>query len=347
MTHSKMVTPALFCVFLLTSGMLNAQDDDEETLPLHIDSSLSNSIGIGTFLPAYERMPSFSTGIVLAPSYKIPKFFSLPRLSLSAKLSFDASWLSAYNASRQFNLSDLDIRLSMPKAFQFDNIGLFLGTSIRMMAPLSKMSRAQGRVLGFGASAIVGWEKYGFRATYTPSISGWAFSSSEQTLPCGGSGRTALPSVVNPNNADFGVEQYMWDLAVSRSEERLPSGRCIISGRQIVSTLNQTAEIEWSYGNHTIGANLVWSIAFLRGLENRPELHSPYASTQNFTESSQAKVGYTYTVPIDLLDLDIEGGVLSYQAAYNAKGKIRFPFFDFFTAQNNFTQVFVDISVAI
>lgn len=315
--------------------------------PLHVSGDVANSVGIGSFVSGYRRQPSFGTSLTMIGSYDVPEFIKGFPLALALRGDLTMDWLPSYTTSDrerpvQVRVEDIIIKLTSPKVFNDKQYGFFFTPALTLITPASVTSQAQNRILGFSLQNTFGWQNYGFSVGYTPVGSIWTFSSEAITLDCG----VSTPDVINPNNPDFGVEQYMWQLVAASTEQRLPDGRCVITGRQAMASVKNVIEAGWSYKNHSIGASLTWVMGFLRPLENNPELHSLYASTSNMVESSKGQISYSYQIPVGF-DLVVEGGVLSYQAAYDEKGRVRFPFFDFLSPANNFTQFYIDISAGV
>jgi hypothetical protein len=329
-----------------------AQGDGSERYPLGVDATLSNSVGIGSFIAGYGQVPSFSTSLTLMPHYDVPRFLGMPKMILSATGSLswwwaDSYFTSAFNQRNRLLYSDVSLNLNAPNALEFESIGLSISPSINISVPISKMSRTLNRVLGAGISGNVHWAKDQFSVSWMPAFSAWIYGGPSLTMPCGETGSAKpLPPVINPQNANFDLEQYMQTLVVSREEERNSDGTCNIAGRQTLGMLSNIASVSWSPGAHGVSLALGWYINFLRPLADRPDLKGIGATGQGFSEATMGRIAYSYTIPVDF-NLVVSGGVLSYQAAYDKQGRLSFPFFDFVTPGRNQTQFFIQLTAGI
>lgn len=329
-----------------------AQGEVSEKYPLGIDATLSNSVGIGTFLTGYGNVPSFATSLTLMPHYDLPKFRSLPRMILSAAASINWWWLdsyytSAFNQRNRFLYSDLSLNLTMPNALEIPSANLSFAPNISVNVPISQLSRSFNRILGLGVGANLNWSASHFSVAWMPSLSGWLYSSPNLTMACGESGGAKpMPPIINPQNSDYDLSQYMQTLVLSRSGEQNADGTCNIVGRQSLGTLSNLLAFGWSPGAHNISVALGWYLSFLRPLEDRPDLTGIAASGQGFSEATMGRIAYSYTIPVDF-NLVISGGVLSYQAIFDKQARISFPFFDFVTPGRNQTQFFIQLAAGI
>ncbi|MEI6805047.1 MAG: hypothetical protein WCK49_00900 [Myxococcaceae bacterium] len=313
-----------------------------------LSASMGNSVGIGTFVTGYSQTPAWSTSLIFTPSYKIPEFWGLPRISLSAYQLISVWWLDSYvttptNAQNRVVFSDLMMSGIMNKILNFESSGFSLGAGPGLWAPVSSFSRNMNRILGFTFAAPIAWNKWGFSAGFTPSILAWTHSDTNISVPC-----LEMPTAaINPYDQGTNMDQAIQGLSIIKNgDERLGDGRCLVSGRQNIWTLNNSFSLGWSNPNHAVNLGLAWYVNFLRPLADQPELRSPYAINQNFNEVTMGRVAYSYTVPIET-NLTFSAGILSWQSAYDQAGHLTFPFFDFVTPGNNQTQIFVQATVGI
>jgi hypothetical protein len=313
-----------------------------------LSTSLGNSIGIGTFVADYARVPSWTTSLSINPSYQIPQFWGLPRISVSAFEMLTTWWLNSYrttdnDAQNRLALSDLNLNVSMPEILNFESTGFSLGANLGLQAPVSTFSRNINRILGFSADMPVSWSKWGFHARFTPSVSAWAYSDTNIRVPC----LSMSSPMVNPYDASADIGQMIQGLSIVRNgDERLGDGQCLAVGRQNIWSLNNGVSLGWSNPNHSVSVSLNWMINFLRPLADRPELRNESASGQNFTEATSGRIAYAYTLPIET-NLVLSAGVMSWQSSLDSAGRVTFPFFDFVTPGNNQTQIFVQATVGI
>lgn len=313
-----------------------------------LSTSLGNSVGIGTFVTGYAQTPSWSTSLSLNPSYKLPAFWGIPRITLSAYEFISVWWLDSYltsatNAQNRVVFSDLNLNAAMAKILDSKTTGISLGASTGVWVPVSAFSRNINRVLGLTVSAPVAWNKFGFNIGYTPSVSGWIYSSPNISAPC----LNMPPATINPYDNSLNIDQAIQGLSIAGSgSENQGDGQCIVSGRQNTWSLSNSLSAGWSNKNHGVSAGLTWYINFLRRLSERPDLRSSNAVSQNFNEATMGRIAYSYTVPIDT-SLVFSAGIMSWQSSVDSEGKLTFPFFDFVTPGRNQTQVFVQATVGI
>ncbi len=332
---------------LSVSGILYAQDEELEKR-WGLSSSLGNSVGIGTFVAGYSNEPSWSTSIAINPTYRLPKFWGMPEITLSASEIIGFWWLSSYNTTasdfdNRISLSDLNLEAFMPTILRHEQTGLSFGAGVTLNAPVSYLSQKINRVMGLGFNIPMRWSKWGFSAGWTPSLTGWIYSDSSISAPC-----EKLPgTVINPQNIEQDVGQVIQGLAIVKNyEDDLGNGTCRIAGRQTMLGLNNMWSLGWSNKTHSVGLGLGWFINFLRPLADKPQLHADNSSSQSFTEATLGRISYGYRVPIQT-DLSLSAGVMSMQAAYTRSGDLAFPFFDFATPSNNQTQFFLQATVGI
>lgn len=305
-----------------------------------VSTTLGNSVGIGTFVTGYSQTPSWSTSLILSPSYKIPEFWGLPRISLSASEMISTWWLDSYsttanNAQNRVTFSDLSLGASMSKLLNFESTGFSLGANLGLQVPVSNFSRNINRILGFNIAAPVNWSKWGVSAGFTPSVSAWTYSDANISVPC----YEMSSPMINPYDTGADIGQAIQGLSIIKNgDERLGDGRCLVVGRQNTWSVNNAFSLGWSNPHHAVNASLSWMINFLRPLANRPGV--------DFTEATMGRIAYSYTIPVETSWV-LSAGVVSWQSSLDSAGRLTFPFFDFVTPGNNQTQIFVQATVGI
>ena len=325
------------------------------SFPLHIQATVDNSVSNGVLAPGYQMQPSWSSSFNLRPTASLPKLDGLPKMNLSMSIDFSvANWLPAYTNGgvfdRQVRVGDPSLALILPGIFkeEFTGVGMSLVFSGR--APLSITSRQQNLITNLGGSAQFMWGSPEtpvgtFFVQYTPSARASFYSQPGPTMPCDVPVPYELPRPAgDPIN---GLDEL--PLILPRTEQLLPNGECVLSGRQSLGSISNSVATGWSTtdGAHNISLSLGWALRFLRPLQNSPDLASPFSSGQNFSESSSGSLSYTYTVPVDF-PFYIGVGVGSDQPVFTADNKaVRFPFWDFFTPANGFSSAFFDVTVGI
>lgn len=339
-------------VALLSMSMAwaNAPVDEQEVFPFSFSATVSNSIGIGTFLRGYGRSPSLTTSLFVAPSYVTPKLFLDKVLVLTAEIGGALDWMDSFQTvgrvrSRQQLLSDLSLEMKMPEALGIETIDLYFSPFIQAFAPTSLFSRAERRIIGGAIGFRSTWAPGDFSVSWTPSLSSWAYSSSTKSIDCGPVANPynpearVLPAIVNPHNPDFSIANYMVGLTTTQYQNE---GQCFLTGRQTLGTLKNSIFASWSPGRHSMEIGLGWYLSLLRPLADFSGFRPAASITSGFSEASMGKVAYSYAIPF-AVDLTVSMGILSVQGAYAANGNVRFPFFDLISPGNNNTQMFVDV----
>lgn len=324
----------------------------DSKVPFGGTAYLSNAVGIGTFIPGYAHAPSFTTSLTLAPWYELPAFLDLNPWSIGSEFSLSAWWLdsyntSAYDANNRVTYSDLSLYLDAAKLGDWKAINLSLSPYVEIIGPISKASRAMNRAVGLGVGTSLAYKVSDFTFSWAPSFNAWVYTSPEVTADCNQWGsKPGLPPVINPQNVNFDLDQYLQALTIVPNQNRGANGRCQVAGRQSIGVLTNTVKATWSKNGHSVQVRFGWYLNFLRGISDRPELRGLHASNQNFTEATLGKIAYTYKIPVDF-DFRVSAGIVSYQGSYDKQGKLRFPFFDFVTPGKNQTELFLQFSAGI
>lgn len=334
--------------------------DSGSSFPLGMQLNLSNSLGNGILAPGYQAQPQWSTSLSLVPNVRIPKLDGIPRMALSGSVNFSVNnWLFAYSNGgvyeRQVRVSDAGVRLTLPGLYTEEFTGIGISPGITASVPLSITSRQANLVTSIGASLPFSWPAPetpigSFFLQYVVSARGSVFSQVAATMPCSGLRDYGTPRPLgDPVNGTDELPTFI----PAREEQYLDDGTCLLPGRQRLFGVNQGFNASWSSpgdGAHSVSLGLGWSHSFLRPLAAKPELSSPFASGQNFNESTSGSLSYSYTVPVDFpFTLSLSAG--SDQSAYvvlpDGAQVLRFPFWDFINPANNNSGVSFDISVGI
>lgn len=316
------------------------------------DFSIGNSVGLGTFFVGAAASPQWTTSFTVAPSVNLPLPSSWPRIFVNAELAANVWWLnsidtSSFDAANRIQFEDLVFGFSAPAVYEFSDLGISFSVGVPFIIPISTSSRALGRVLSFGASAGVTFKKNQFSVSLTPHAKAWFHSGQSKTISCNDTqgDRSFDLGLLNPQNVDFEVDQYMMALSFYR-DESADGSTCILAGRQNTWTLKMPLSAAYSLESHKFAIGLSYYWNFLRPLEYRPELSSPNSSGQSFTQTVLGKLAYTYVLPTTF-DLALSAGVISYQSVFSKTGSLLFPFFDFVTPVKNQTHVFLEMTASI
>ncbi len=312
--------------------------------------TLDNTLGNGVLAPGYQAQPAWGTAVNVRPSLRVPMPEGLPRLLLITSFDFAVNnWLSASTNSnafeRQVQVGDASLVAVLPGIYTEELTGIGVSLIVSGRAPLSTASRHANLITNIGASAQFMWGSpewsFGsFFVQYNPGVRGNIFGQVGSSVPCD------TPSTpVRSNNPSDGIGELAFSFG--RDAEVLPNGECVLAGRQNLFFINNGITTGWMLGDHNVSLNVNWSVAFMRGLSDKGGLSSPFASGQNFRETSSGSLSYTYTVPVDV-QMFLTAGISNQNpSAYNNQGGFRFPLYDFVTPANNFSSAFFDVTVGI
>lgn len=340
------------------------EKEDPNAFPLSASANLSNALGSGWLGAGYTQNPYFSQTLTPSLSYKLPKADYLPTMAVSTRMDVSVQWISNHFSEtydRVPRTSDLFGTLSFPGFYKEEITGVKLSGSLGVRAPLSLLSRRWNVLGSLSGGGSVGWstahledmvpEWLGdFSLTYAPNVSVSGHTSPNPSLPCDGAALGA--DAVRFGNAAENLDRV--PLVITREGEINVNGECIIPGRRVIGGFSHSLSAGWSHGKHSVGASFGLIYQLLAPLSSAPELSSPFATAQNWSELSTGSLSYTYSVPMESFDLPMDtslaltAGVSSFQPSYHLDGKnLRFPFWDFVTPQNNFSAAFVAIDVGI
>jgi hypothetical protein len=300
--------------------------------PYSVSVSLNNSLGIGTFVGGFQRVPSWTSSLSIAPSYRFEASKYSPNLTLSTNVGINSWWVPSYftgiqQVNNRFLWNDLPLTLSAPNWVRFGDTGITISPNIALTGPFSKSSRALSRVLGVGTGANLAFSRSDFAVSWSPSFAAWIHSGPTIMVP-----RSDFSSA-----ASTSIDAYMQDMLFSDQYG---------VGRQTIGMLSNSLSFGWSPGRHSVNASLGWYLNFLRAIEERPELAGHNASNQNFSEASSGRLSYAYTIPVDF-NLVVSAGVNSFQSFFDKRGNVASPFFDFMTPGKNQTQLFLQLTAGI
>lgn len=390
MNHRRDRLPALLCASVLfVAATAQAQDNPQvgagvpprntnvaaseivggvaaevDTFPLSANVSLSNAFGSGWLSPGYSFVPAYTQTLTPMLSYRLPEVDWLPKMALSTKLDVSIQWISNAQSSvydRIARLSDLYAGLNFPSLYKEEITGLSFSGGLNARAPLSMNSRRWNVLGSVGLGGSVSWstEHLGdllpewlgdLSVSYAPSASVIGHLYPNASLPCDAA--PLDPTLTRYGNAIENLERI--PLMIPREGEILPDGTCVVGGRRSIGSFSHAASLGWSLGKHSVNASVGLLYQILAPLRDAPELRSPFATTQGWTELSTGSLIYSYQVPMESFDLPIDtnmrvtAGVSSLQPSYDAGGRtLRFPFWDFATPANNFSAAFVSLDVGI
>jgi len=342
----------ILLVFLGVMPQAICEEQQQKQSWYSADFSIANSVGLGTFFVGPAASPQWTTSFTVAPSVNLPLPSSWPHILVNAELAANVWWLnsletSAFDTANRIQFEDLAFGFSAPKVYEFPDLGISFSAGVPFIIPISTSSRAFSRVLSLGILTGVSFKKHQFSVSFTPQAKAWIHSGQSKTIACNDlQGERAFDlGLLNPQNVDFEVDQYMMALSFYRDESANGS-TCMIAGRQNTWTLKLPLSAAYSLESHKFAIGLSYYWNFLRPLEYRPELSSPNSSSQSFTQTVLGRAAYTYVLPTSF-DMALSTGVISYQSVFAKTGSLLFPFFDFVTPVKNQTHVFLEMTASI
>jgi hypothetical protein len=282
---------------------------------------LDQSLGLGTFVSdKYARNPYYGWALSLRPRYFFTdNFFAELRFDLSGELT--QSYTSSNTYQRQVMPSDLFLTLKYQNAYKLPVLGVSISPSLRLGAPTSYESRYRNLYLSgalgldlqrvFASRFVLAYAirfNKNFNRTYTPTLSSTVALARFRGLEDAGGGE-----IINgvDNNISFSLTNSM-------------SGTAIINPKWSL-TLQIGIQNAWTYAN----------IA-------KDEFSSPYAKGgRGQRDSTFGTLDVSYQA---FEHVGFSLGVSSSQPAKTRDNKrFRFPFFDFSTEGNNFTNFYFDV----
>lgn len=360
-TTASPASPMLTPVLAPTATVAGEADADKEgKFPLHGGLNLSNAAGNGFLAPAStgQMQPQWSTSLGLRGSASLPQVDFLPKLSVSTGVSFSvANWLDSYTNggvySRQVRASDVSLGLAAAELYKepFTKIGI--GANLSGRIPVSITSRHRNVLTTLGVGLPVSWSSdeasWGtISASFSPGARLSLYTAPATTIPCE-AGVTQGEVVENPLEAGLLPRYYGLEAQIA------PDGSCVLPGRQSTVALSAALGVGWSLGDHSVSADIGYGAGFLQALPSNVDHQSEFASNQDFNETTNGSIAYSYKVPVDF-SLNISAGLSSSQSPWRITGldadnntlyEPNFPFWDFNTPASNSSSAFVDVSIGL
>lgn len=289
--------------------------------PFGINATFEQSLGIGTFVAdKYARNPYYGWSLDLRPRYYFtPKLFAELRFTLQGELT--TSYQTSTTYKRQVMPSDLLLTLKYNNVATIPGIKVNFSPFIRLGAPTSYESRYRNLYLstaaGFNLNRMFGdhvFLDYQFRfnknwnRTAQPTISGTVALARFRGAEDVGGGE-----VINgdDNNISFSVFNAL-------------TGSFIINDQWSI-TLQLAIQNSWTYLSVPKDAQSSQYAKAGRGQRDRTY------GTLDLTYQPWEHFGFSL-------------GLTSQQPAKTADNKrFRFPFFDFSSEGNNYTNVYFDV----
>ncbi len=290
--------------------------------PFAISVVLEQQLGIGTFVAdKFARNPFYGYSLSLRPRYYFTdKLFAELQFSILGELT--QSYQSSNTYKRQVMPSDLFLTLKYSNAYKIPGLGLNLSPYIRLGAPTSYESRYRNLYLSTAAGFNLG------RMIGNHFFLDYAFRFNKNF------NKTAQPTISGASIA----------LARTRGNEDIGGGE-VING--------DDNNISFSVYNALTGSVIIneqWSVTLQLAIQNswtylslpKDQFSSPNAKAgRGQRDRTFGVVDLTYQ-PWEHWGFSL--GLYSTQPAKTADNKsVRFPFFDFSSEGNNYTQMYLDV----
>ncbi len=306
-------------------------DAEAGAFPLHISGSLSHFLGQGTFVSGAAGNPYVASSLALTPSAVWAGF------RFGVVQSFDLEYTQSDSTSYPNQIMWSDTGLSVAYGeLGFPDLGISFLLTGGASLPISLASRQQGRLTGLSAGGQVNW-------TYEP----WALSLftgaslNYNVIVSALAARSALQDVRPYEDRGFGT--LTPSSCVRRAAEELGNYACSVIPS--LGGYNVRAGAGWSTLDGQLSFNstvaLLQQFSAYFGPDDQYTPPNAQKGLQQRDVFTTGVISASY-VPVSWFALTV--GTQTFQPLYTStrKGVRVFPFWDFTSAANNYSSVFVD-----
>lgn len=313
------------------AGVASAAAADGSAFPLHIAASLSHFLGQGTFIAGAADNPYVASSLALSP---YAEYWGL-RFGIAQSFDFEYTQSDSTTYANQLMWSDTGLSVAYP-GLGFEDLGINFLLTGGASLPISLASRQQGRLTGLSAGGQVSW-------TYAPwslNVFGGASVNYNVLVPALAA-RGALDDVRPYQDRHGGT--LIPSSCVRRSAEELGNYACSVIPS--IGGYNVRAGGGWSTldGQLSFAATVALLQQFSAFLGPDDQYTPPNAQTglQQRDVFTTGVLSATY-IPVQWFALTV--GTQTFQPLYTSRrdGVRVFPFWDFTSAANNFSTVFLD-----
>ena len=320
-----------------TRNQLNGTvvSDAPVSRPVHISTSLTNSLGSGTF-NMNPSNPTFGTTLTVSPFLAYGPWF----VNVTERASIEWTQDDGATYSNQISLSDLQASVRYTP-LRLPDLNLVSNVNLAYSLPLSLASRAVGSAGAVSSGATVAWAapSVGFGA-YGRLSGGWTFLvpalaaryASQPVAPYQDRSLGQVsPVACNPRN-DVEVQNYVCTDGSLPSVARWGIG---LGANQMVLSDQVQLSLDLTYG---------------QGFSVRTGPDDTYTADNAVAglvprQNTSANLSATWS-PMQWLNLT--AGVFSGQPLFGADGSTpRFPLWDFVSPYNNFSSLYVDLTATL
>ena len=300
---------------------MDAQKADK--FPLSAGASISYRFGHANFIESNGDFGSQSLSVSPNLGYQLTKKISLG-LSIGATKALDTSYFYSGTASKNvkapWEVSDVSFSASYGSFYKIPKLDISLSSSLGLSVPLSKTSRAAGRILVASPGLSLGWSKNDFSVGAGFGYTYFLNQSATYQVDCGvyqdvcdkqylGSSETGIANPLHSLSASMSLGYSIKPVSFS-IRYGLSNGASAVSGVNDEFTADDAqVGTQWGLGGQSFGASVRYKIL------------------------PKASLSFSYSVG---------GGIYT-----NDNERYRLPFFDFESQLRNRVSYGVSLSASL
>ncbi len=304
---------------------LTADTDEQKAdkFPLSAGASISYRFGHANFIESNGDFGSQTLSVAPNLGYSLTKKISLG-LSIGASKALDTSYFYSGTASKNvkapWEVSDISLSASYGGFYTIPKVKIKMSSSLGLSVPMSKTSRAAGRIFVASPGLSLSWKKGDFSAGASFGYTYFLNQSATYQVDCGvyrevcdkqylGSSETGIANPLHSLRTGLSLSYSLKPVSFSL-RYGLSNGASAVSGVQDEFTVdNAQVGTQWGLGGQSFGAGL--SYAFM----------------------PKASLSFSYSVG---------GGIYT-----NDNERYRLPFFDFESQLRNRVSYGVSLSASL
>lgn len=306
---------------------LASSNEGGEAFPLHIQASLTNQIGQGTFVVGPTHNSSVVSSLSVAPRFQYGPF------NLMIRQNFIFEWTSPDNQTGR-RMDWFDTSIDGNYIIPVGATGLLVGLRGGLRLPISLISREQGRL--FAATARL-------NLIYSTPIPG--------LVVIGGFGGQANVNIPAWRGAGFfGTAAEEGKPFTDSQGREVSTHTCLLRSGELSSNACANPGSIGNISGVGIASYSIGQFNFSAVLSAFTIIRDYWGPDDEFTSpNAVAGIGHT---PLTNGDLSVNwtplrwftlsGGVTSFQPMFDSANRWpRFPFWDFIAARDNYSSVYV------
>ncbi len=295
--------------------------------PLHIQATLTNQVGQGTFVFGSANNPSVVSSLSIAPRFQWGPF------NLMIRQNFIFEWTSPDNQTGR-RMDWFDTSIDANYIIPVGSTGLLVGLRGGLRLPVSLISREQGRL--FAATARV-------NLIYSTPLPGLVLIGG-----LGGQGNVNIPAWRGAGF--FGTAAEDGKPFIDSQGREISTHTCLTRSGELAANACANPGSIGNISGVGIASYSIGQFNFSAVLSAFTIIREYVGPDDEFTaENARPGIGHT---PLTNGDLSVNwspirwftlsGGVTSFQPMFDAANRWpRFPFWDFIAARDNYSSVYV------